>query len=76
MAKLRAYIEDVADEMVNKVSWPTAAELQSSAVIVLVASVMIAMIIWVMDYAFGINGAGSDDVLWRGVLGWFYKFIG
>ena len=45
MAKIGTYIKESADELLNKVSWPTWPELQSSAVIVLVASVIFAIVI-------------------------------
>ena len=38
--------------MTKKVSWPTWAKLQSSAIIVMVASVIFAAVIFVMDFAF------------------------
>jgi preprotein translocase subunit SecE len=47
--KFRTYIDEVTDELVNKVSWPTAAELQSSAIVVLVAVVLTSLVIWGMD---------------------------
>lgn len=59
-------------EMVHKVSWPTWKELQSSAILVLVASVIIALIVFLMDYVMGING---QDSLWRGVLGVIYDIL-
>ena len=40
------------DELVNKVSWPTWPELMNSAVVVLVASVIIALIVAAMDITF------------------------
>ena len=52
MAKIGTYIKESADELLNKVSWPTWPELQSSAVIVLVASVIFAIIIYLMDTSF------------------------
>ena len=52
MAGFRAYIEEVADELLNKVSWPTWSELQSSAIIVLIATFIIALIIFLMDASF------------------------
>ncbi len=52
MSKIKAYIEESVDELVNKVSWPTWSELQSSSLIVLAASVIIAMIVFVMDFSF------------------------
>lgn len=75
MAKIRAYIEDVSNELLHKVSWPTWEELQSSSVVVLIASVIIAMIIWVMDFAMGMRGLGDDSVFWKGVLGFFYSWF-
>jgi preprotein translocase subunit SecE len=52
MAKIGTYIKESTDELLNKVSWPTWPELQSSAVIVLVASVIFAVIIYLMDTSF------------------------
>jgi preprotein translocase subunit SecE len=51
MNKIRLYIKDTITELVYKVSWPTWEELQSSAIVVMVASLIIAMIVWVMDQA-------------------------
>ena len=42
------------NELSNKVSWPTWQDLQTSSIIVLVTSVILALIIWLMDYVFGI----------------------
>ncbi len=52
MAKIGTYIQESADELFNKVSWPTWSELQSSSVVVLLASVIFALIIFVMDQSF------------------------
>jgi preprotein translocase subunit SecE len=38
---------------VNKVSWPTWSELRESTAIVLVASFMIALVIYIMDIGIG-----------------------
>ncbi|MDR2824006.1 MAG: preprotein translocase subunit SecE [Prevotellaceae bacterium] len=40
------------NELVHKVSWPTASELANSAVVVLIASIIIAIIVWLMDKSF------------------------
>lgn len=53
MAGFRTYIEEATDELLNKVSWPTWKELQSSSIIVLVASFIVALIIYLMDFSFG-----------------------
>jgi preprotein translocase subunit SecE len=45
-------LEESKDELVNKVSWPTLSEVTSSAVVVLVASLLIAGVVWVMDFCF------------------------
>ena len=49
MAKVVEFLKESYDEMTTKVSWPTWSELQNSAVIVLVASVIIALLIFAMD---------------------------
>lgn len=41
------------DELTNKVSWPTWEELRSSMVIVLIASLIFALTIYVIDLGFG-----------------------
>ena len=46
------YIKDSYDELMNKVSWPSWSELQSSSIVVAIASAIIALIIYVMDSAF------------------------
>ena len=50
--KLVNYLEESKDELVNKVSWPTLSEVTSSAVVVLVASLLIAGVVWIMDFCF------------------------
>ena len=51
MMKVLTYIKDSYDELVNKVSWPSSKELSNSAVVVLVASLLIAIVIFGMDKA-------------------------
>ncbi len=50
--KLRTYLEEAYSELVHKVSWPTWKELQNSAFIVMVASLIIALVVFVMDISF------------------------
>lgn len=52
MKKIRAYISESYDELIHKVSWPTWSELQSSAVVVSIASLIIATIVYLMDISF------------------------
>lgn len=49
MEKVKEYILASYNELVNKVTWPTWAELQSSTVLVLVASLLIAFVVFGMD---------------------------
>ncbi|MDB4090968.1 preprotein translocase subunit SecE [Crocinitomicaceae bacterium] len=71
MSKVREYISETVTEMVHRVTWPTWKELQSNTIIVVVASVFIALTIFVMDFTFGINGGKNS--LWQGLLGFIYK---
>ncbi len=40
------------EELVHKVSWPSRSELMSSAILVLVASLCIAVVVFVVDQVF------------------------
>jgi len=46
------YIKEAYQELVHKVTWPSWAQLSNSAVIVMTASVIFAVVILVMDLAF------------------------
>jgi len=61
--KLTNYFTEAYTELVQKVSWPTWSELRSSAIVVLVASLIIALLI------FGI------DVTFRGFMKVVYSFF-
>jgi preprotein translocase subunit SecE len=50
--KLKLYFQEAFNELIHKVSWPTWPDLQNSAIVVMIASVIIALIIFVMDYSF------------------------
>lgn len=52
MKKIKIYFKEAYDELVHKVSWPTWAELQSSAIVVLSASLIIALVVLIMDFSF------------------------
>ena len=47
--KLFADIQESYSELVYKVSWPTGTQLVNSAMIVLVASIILSLIIWGVD---------------------------
>jgi preprotein translocase subunit SecE len=71
MSKFRNYIEESVNELVHKVSWPTWPELQESSVIVMVASIIFAIVVFLMDFIFGI----SDSGFWKGLLGFYYNIF-
>ncbi|WP_088124951.1 preprotein translocase subunit SecE [Roseivirga misakiensis] len=52
MSKLKSFITASYDEMRHKVSWPKLSDLQSSSVLVLVASLIFALFIGVIDLGF------------------------
>lgn len=50
--KIGTYFKESYNELMHKVSWPTASELMNSAVVVLTASLVIALIVFVIDLGF------------------------
>jgi preprotein translocase subunit SecE len=50
--KITNYFKESYNELMHKVTWPTWSELQSSATLVLVTSVILAIVIWAMDFSF------------------------
>ena len=52
MQKITTYFAESWDEIRNKVSWTSYSELQSSAILVLVASTIFALVIGAMDWVF------------------------
>lgn len=52
MLKIKLYFQDVYNELIHKVSWPSWTDLQSSSIIVGIASLIIAFIIYLMDTTF------------------------
>ncbi|MCK9219442.1 MAG: preprotein translocase subunit SecE [Bacteroidales bacterium] len=61
--KVVTYTKDCYDELMHKVSWPTWSELQGSAIVVSIASLIIAIMVFAMDEVF------------RNVLIQFYKLF-
>ena len=57
------YIKDSYKELVEKVTWPSFAQLQSSTIVVMVASLIFAMIVLVMDVSFETVMQGIYKVL-------------
>jgi preprotein translocase subunit SecE len=73
VSKIREYINETVNEMVHNVTWPTWKELQSNTIIVVIASVIISLFIFVMDFGLGIVGDSSSS--WKGALGFIYDMF-
>ncbi len=52
MAKLSTYFRDTIEEMRYNVTWPSTAELQKSAGLVLIGSLVFAAVVGLMDVSF------------------------
>ncbi len=63
MSKVTAYIKESYVELVEKVSWPSREDLQSSVIVVMIATLIIGFVIFAMDIVF------------QGVMNIFYKMI-
>ncbi|MDD3405497.1 MAG: preprotein translocase subunit SecE [Sphingobacteriia bacterium] len=50
--KLINYCKESYSELVHKTTWPSRKELTNSAVVVLIASLLIALVVWLMDLGF------------------------
>jgi preprotein translocase subunit SecE len=61
MQKVKTYFLESWEELKNKVSWSSFKELQGSAILVLVASTIFALVI------------GAIDWMFRTGLEWFYR---
>jgi len=49
MEKVTMFFKEAYDELLNKVTWPTWAELQQSSMIVLAAAIVISLLVVGMD---------------------------
>ena len=52
MSKITNYLSDTYNELIHKVSWPSWADLQSSSIVVMIASIIIAIVVFAMDISF------------------------
>ncbi|MFN3875073.1 MAG: preprotein translocase subunit SecE [Flavobacteriales bacterium] len=76
MAKFVTYLSESYHELVNKVSWPTWKELQGSAIVVLISALIVSLIVFLMDFIFGVQNMGAGETgFWKGLLGFIYKFL-
>ncbi len=46
------YVKASYDELIHKVTWPSWSELQNSTMVVGVATLLIALIVYLMDFSF------------------------
>ncbi|MCK9480498.1 MAG: preprotein translocase subunit SecE [Bacteroidia bacterium] len=51
--RIKNYWNLMVDELLNKVTWPTWEELRQASVIVLVASIIIALLVYLADIVLG-----------------------
>jgi preprotein translocase subunit SecE len=65
MNKISTYFRESYHELVEKVTWPTWAQLQQSTIIVLVATAIITLIVGIMDF-------GSNQLL-KLIYSFFFK---
>jgi preprotein translocase subunit SecE len=49
MNKITTYFRESYKELAEKVTWPNWAQLQQSTVIVLIATLLMTILVWVMD---------------------------
>ena len=52
MKKFINYCKECYEELAHKTTWPTYKELTQSAVVVISASLIIAVVVWLMDVVF------------------------
>lgn len=50
--KIKTYFQETWNELIHKVSWPTWSDLQNSAVVVMIGTVIISLVIFAMDISF------------------------
>ena len=63
MNKVGTYFRESYKELLEKVTWPNWTQLQQSTIIVLVATLLITLVVWVMD------------LVASGVLKFIYSFF-
>ena len=53
-------------------TWPGPKQLQEASVLVFIASLLIAGVVFAMDWVFGVN---ASDSIWQGVIGLIYTYV-
>ena len=51
MNRFNAFFVETWNELVHKVSWPSVEDLQESLIVVSIATLILAVIIWIMNEA-------------------------
>ena len=65
MNKLTLYVREAYSELINKVTWPSWQELQESAMVVLIASLIFALIVLAMD----LGSRNLMEVIYQAIIG-------
>ena len=65
MKGLQLYVKEAYNELVHKVTWPSWEELQESALVVLVASLIFAFVVLIMDYA----SKNVMELIYKAIIG-------
>jgi len=73
MAGFKTYLEESYNELLHKVTWPTWRELQESTILVFITLFILALIIFLMDFIFGVSGDSTST--WKGMIGFLYSII-
>lgn len=50
MSKLGTYVKESYRELTTKVAWPDWSKLQSSAILVMVNTLILSVVIWLIDF--------------------------
>ena len=58
-------MKEAYNELVHKVTWPSWEELQESALVVLVASLIFAFVVLIMDYA----SKNVMELIYKAIIG-------
>ena len=52
MSKMISYLKEAFSELLNKVTWPSWGDLQNSSIVVAIATLIIALVIYLLDTTF------------------------
>jgi len=72
MEGVKNYILEAYSELLYKVTWPTWKELQSSSMVVIVASIIFSLSVFLMDFVFGAN---AENGIFKGILYYVYQIF-